>query len=100
MLSQSLAVFLVFALLAAALWLARRKGLATLALRIPGRNHGRTQRQLCVVERIPLTSQHSLHLVNCAGRLILVGVSPAGCNAVADLGAPPAEAASAANGMR
>ena len=98
MLSQSLAVFLVLALLAAVLWLARRKGLARLALLMPGRNNGRIQRQLCVVERIPLTRQHSLHLVNCGGRLILVGVSPAGCNAVADLGERTAEAASAASG--
>ena len=100
MLSQSLAVFLVLALLAALLWLARRKGLATLALRMPGKNNRRVPRQLCVVERIPLTGQHSLHLVNCAGRLILVGVSPAGCHAVVDLGEGAAEAAAATNGMR
>jgi hypothetical protein len=67
---------------------------------MPGKKNGRPPRQLCVVERIPLTGHHSLHLVNCAGRLILVGVSPAGCHAVADLGDRPGQAAAAANGMR
>lgn len=81
MLQQFLAVFLVLGLLIAALWLLRRKGLAKLNL-VPARNLGR-ERQMEVVERIPLTAQHSLHLVSLAGRLILVGVSPAGCSRIA-----------------
>lgn len=99
MLPSSLAVFLVLALLALLLWLARRKGLAALALRLPGRNAARASRQMRVVERLPLTGQHSLHLVACAGRLLVVAVSPGGCQTVADFAEAPAEA-SAASGSR
>jgi flagellar biosynthetic protein FliO len=81
MLQQLLAVFLVLGLLLAALWLLRRKGLAKLGGG-PARNLGRT-RQMEVVERIPLTAQHSLHLVSLAGRFIVVGVSPSGCSRIA-----------------
>ena len=81
MLQQFLAVFLVLGLLVGALWLLRRKGLAKLAIG-PVRSMGRA-RQMEVVERIPLTAQHSLHLVSLAGRLIVVGVSPAGCSRIA-----------------
>jgi flagellar biogenesis protein FliO len=91
-LSQSLAVFLVLALLGGLLWLARRKGLASLAVRLPGR----APRQMRVIERLPLSGHHSLHLVACAGRLILVAVSPGGCSALADFVETPAEVAAGA----
>jgi flagellar biosynthetic protein FliO len=81
MLQQFLAVFLVLALLLAALWLLRRKGLASLPLGLARPSASR--RRMQVVERIPLTAQHSLHLVSVAGRMIVVGVSPAGCNPLA-----------------
>ena len=97
-LSQSLAVFLVLALLGGLLWLARRKGLASLAVRLPGRGSGRVPRQMRVIERLPLSGHHSLHLVACAGRLILVAVSPSGCSALADFVETPAEASAAAGG--
>jgi flagellar biogenesis protein FliO len=97
-LSQSLAVFLVLALLGGLLWLARRKGLAALALRLPGRGSSRVPRQMRVIERLPLSGPHSLHLVACSGRLILVAVSPSGCRALADFAEMPAEAAAAAGG--
>jgi flagellar biogenesis protein FliO len=32
------------------------------------------------IERLPLTAQHSLHLVRVAGRVILIAVSPGGCS--------------------
>jgi flagellar biogenesis protein FliO len=99
-LSQSLAVFLVLALLGALLWVARRKGLAALTLRLPRQGNGRGPRQIRVVERLPLSGPHSLHLIACSGRLILVAVSPGGCKALADFPEVSAEAAAAAGGGR
>jgi hypothetical protein len=34
---------------------------------------------------VTLSAQHSLHLVSLGGRLIVVGVSPGGCNRIAVL---------------
>jgi flagellar biogenesis protein FliO len=99
-LSQSLAVFFVLALLGWVLWLGRRKGLAALAFRLPARASGRGPRRLRVVERLPLGGPHSLHLVACSGRLILVAVSPGGCSALADFAENSAEAVAAAGGPR
>jgi flagellar biosynthetic protein FliO len=97
-LSQSLAVFLVLALLAGLLWLARQKGLAALSGRFAGSGARRTSRQMRVLERLPLTGQHSLHLVECAGRLMVVAVSPGGCSTLANFGEQPSDAISAASG--
>ena len=83
MLQQFLAVFLVLALLMAALWLLRRKGFAS--VRLPLRRSSGAARKMQVVERVTLSAQHSLHLVSLGGRLIVVGVSPAGCNRIAVL---------------
>jgi flagellar biosynthetic protein FliO len=99
MLFQSLAVFAVLALLFGLLWLARRKGLAALAWRLPGRR-GAAERHMRVLERLPLGGQHSLHLVACAGRLLVVAVSPGGCSTVANFAEQPAEASAAAGGAR
>jgi flagellar biogenesis protein FliO len=95
---QSLAVFLVLALLCGLLWVARRKGLAVLSMRFAGSGSARIPRKMRLIERLPLNGQHSLHLVACAGRLILVAASPGGCNAVADFPENPGEAVSAAGG--
>jgi flagellar biogenesis protein FliO len=83
MLQQVLAVFLVLALLLAALWLARRKGFAS--LRLPLVRSAGGVRNMQVVERVTLSAQHSLHLVSLGGRLIVVGVSPAGLSRIAVL---------------
>jgi flagellar biosynthetic protein FliO len=98
MLSPALAVFVVMALLFGLLWLARRKGLAALSLRLVTPGSGRATKQMRVVERVPLTGQHSLHLVACAGRLLVVAVSPGGCSTLADLTEPPAETRSVTSG--
>jgi len=74
---QLASVLGVLAILIAVLLLLSRKG--ALRLNFGGRNGSRTKK-LEVVERLPLTPQHSLHLVRLADRLILLGVSPAGCN--------------------
>jgi flagellar biogenesis protein FliO len=81
MLPQSLAVFLVLALLLGALWLLRRQGLAGygLAAGLNGTSRRTTGRRLRVVERLALTQQHSLHLVSIGDQLVVFATSPAGC---------------------
>lgn len=70
---QMLAALAVLALLGATLWWLRRKGMAAPLL---ARKSGR---RLELLERLPLTAQHSLHLVRIADRALLVAVSPSGC---------------------
>jgi len=82
MVQQSMAVFLVLGLLFGALWLLRRKSLRGFGLL--SRQAGGV-RQLRVIERISLTPQHSVHLVQVADTWLVVGVSPAGCNSLASL---------------
>ncbi len=74
-LQQILGVLVVLGCLAASLWWLRRKGFAQFAL--PSRSQ--SDRRMRVVERLALTTQHSVHLISVDGRSILVGVSPAGC---------------------
>jgi flagellar biogenesis protein FliO len=100
MLPPALAIFLVLALLFGLLWLARRKGLAALSLGFRARGGGPTARQMRVVERIPLSGPHSLHLVACGGRLLMVAASPTGCCTLADFAEPSGEARSAMGGAR
>lgn len=78
MLGQFSAVLFVLLLLIAALWLLRRKGLAGLNVAMSRRLA--RQKLMQVIERVPLTANHSLHLVRIHDRVILIGVSPAGCN--------------------
>jgi flagellar biogenesis protein FliO len=65
----------VLALLLLCLWWLRRKGLATPVWRGPGR----VGRQLESIERLPLTPNHSLHLVRWGAHDLLIASSPAGC---------------------
>ena len=75
---QILAVALVLGLLFAVLYLLRRQGTATFGgLR---RTRGTVLRRLEVIERMPLTAQHSLHLVRFDDRTILLALYPGGCN--------------------
>lgn len=73
---QLLAVALVLGALCAAVWLLKRKGWA----------HGRVSSfrdarvKLEIVGRLSLTPQHSVHLIRLADRVLLVGLSPNGCN--------------------
>ena len=69
-------VVLVLALLAGLLWTLRNRGLAS--FRLGARASGPTKR-LQVIERLPLTASHSLHLVRMADRVLLIGVAPSGC---------------------
>jgi flagellar biogenesis protein FliO len=62
----------------AVLFVLRRQGTASLAGLRPTR--GATPRRLEVIERLPLSAQHSLHLIRLDGRTLLLGLYPGGCN--------------------
>jgi len=68
-------VFFVLALLGGMLWVFRNKGMATFRVR---KSSG-GGRQLEVVERLPLTPSHSVHLIRVGNRTLLIGVAPGGC---------------------
>jgi len=81
---QMAAVGVVMAVFAAVLWLLRRGGLAqargwTAALL---RARGPAPRTLERLERLPLSAQHTLHLVRLGERALLLASTPAGCTLV------------------
>jgi hypothetical protein len=76
MMQQGLMAVTVLCLLALTLWWLRRKGMATF---VAGRRTAHTRR-LQALERLPLTAQHSLHLVRAAGKVVLISSSPSGCS--------------------
>ena len=69
-------VLAVFGLLGLLLWVLKRRGLASLNL---GGRRGGSARQVEVLERVPLTPQHALHLVRVSGKVLLIGTAPSGC---------------------
>jgi len=69
-------VLAVFALLGALLWFLKRRGLASLSI---GKRRGGNLRRVEVLERVPLTPQHALHLVRVSDKLLLIGTAPSGC---------------------
>lgn len=79
MVEQILAAVFVIALLLATVWLLRRKGMAS---GMPLWRRGDKSTSMQVVERLHLTSQHSLHLVRLGDELILIGVSPSSCGRI------------------
>ena len=87
LISQTIAVFVVLALLAGALWWLRRKGFASFS--VAGRT--KSGKRMEVVERLQLTPQHSLHLVRLGETGILLSIFPNGCAVIEKLAAlPPA----------
>ena len=72
---QVTAVVFVMVSLAGCLWLLRAKGLATFSALHTRRRAG----ALDLVERLPLSAQHSLYLVRFRERELLVAVSGASC---------------------
>jgi flagellar biogenesis protein FliO len=74
---QILAVLFVLGSLCGTLFWLRGKGVA----RFSGAGFRRPSgRRMQPLERLPLTPQHSLHLVRVGGRVLLIGVSPGGCS--------------------
>ena len=80
---ELLGVAAVFALLGILVWVGRRKG--TLAGASFSRPGGRT---LELVERLPLTAHHSVHLVRAGDRTLLVAVHNSGVTLLGDLAKP------------
>ncbi len=83
-LRQSLSVLLVFSLLGAALWALRRGGRVSFLGLARKRILGDT-RSMIAVERLPLTPQHTLHMVRVNGQELLVATHPQGCTVLTDL---------------
>ncbi len=75
-LEQITMIFIVFVLLGGMLWYLRHKGMAS--FRFTSKNAG-SGRQLELIERLPLTPSHSVHLIRVANRTLLIGVAPNGC---------------------
>jgi len=74
---QALVVVFVLGLLGATLYWLRGQGMA----RFGGKGMGRgAARRMQTIERLALSPQHSLHLVNVSGRVLLIAVSPGGCS--------------------
>ncbi len=69
-------VLAVFALLGALLWFLKRRGLASLNI---SPRRGGNGRRVEVLERVPLTPQHALHLVRVSDKVLLIGTAPSGC---------------------
>lgn len=72
-------VLLVFALLGGLLWFTKRRGLVSFPM---GTRRGANGRRLEVLERVPLTAQHALHLVRVADRTVLIVTAPSSCTLV------------------
>ena len=70
--AQILLAMAVPGALAALLWWLQRRGFARFSS--PGQ-----ARRMQVVERLPLTAQHSLHLVRIEDKLLIVASAPGGC---------------------
>lgn len=87
---QIVAILLVLGLLVGTLTLLRKRGLAQFSPRL----HLRSSRskEIQVIERVSLSPQHSLHLVNVRDDLFLIGTSPTGCNKIACFAASEDEA--------
>lgn len=85
---QALSVVVVLALLGAALWWLRSRGMAQFAFKTPGTGK---RKSIQVIERMALTPQHSLHLVRVADRTMLIAASPAGCSILEGFSEPARE---------
>lgn len=76
MFQQLFAVAGVLGALCIVIWALKRKGWANVSVRRPRQ----TERRLEVIDRLALTPHHSVHLIRLADRVLLIGLSPSGCN--------------------
>jgi flagellar biogenesis protein FliO len=74
---QAVVVMAVLGALGIALYVLRSRGMVRFGLKGMGEA---SSRRLQAIERLPLTAQHSLHLVKVSGRTMLIAVSPGGCS--------------------
>lgn len=74
------AVALVLALLGGALWALRKRGAGG-----PFSFARGTARRMEVVERVPLSAQHALHLVRVGERSFVISTSPSSCALVTEV---------------
>lgn len=78
---QFAGVLIILALLGLSLWFARNRGFARWnSLRKPSR-----ERTITVLERVPLTAQHTLHLLAVGDRRLLVTSSPTACQLISEI---------------
>jgi flagellar biogenesis protein FliO len=72
----------VLGILVTALYLLKQRGIA----RFTGiRKLGGADRIVKVVERIPLTAQHTMHLVQIGHRRVLISSSPGSCQLITEI---------------
>src|SRR5271169_1261355 len=88
-LRQLFSVLLVFSLLGTVLWALRRRGRVSFPL-FPGQGFARKRilgntRAMIAIERLPLTPQHTLHVVRVNGRELVVATHPQGCTVVTEV---------------
>jgi flagellar biogenesis protein FliO len=79
-------VLAVFALLGALLWFAKRRGMASFPVSLRRAGGGK---RVEVLERVPLTAQHALHLVRVGDRTVLIATAPSSCTLLDSPVAPP-----------
>lgn len=87
---QIMMVLAVFALLGALLWFAKRRGMASFPMSLRRAGGGR---RVEVLERIPLSAQHALHLVRVGDRTVLIATAPTSCTLLDTPVAPQASMA-------
>ena len=87
-------VVVVFSLLGASLWLARRGGRVAIAGKRFWTPATKTKK-LTAVEKLSLTPQHTLHIVRVDGRELIVATHPQGCTLLSEKQAEIARGASA-----
>jgi flagellar biogenesis protein FliO len=71
---QCLALVLVFGILGGAVWLLRSRQLPSIRMR--------GERRMQVIERVSLTSNHTLCLVKMGGRLMMIATAPSSCHLI------------------
>jgi flagellar biogenesis protein FliO len=85
---QFFLVLVVLGILVTALYLLKQRGV----VRFKGLPGG-PDRVMKVVERVPLTAQHTVHLVQIGHRKVLIASSPGSCQLITEISEQDAEVA-------
>ncbi len=81
---QFVGILIVLGGLIALLWYARKRGFARLNIGSTAAN-----RIVKVVERVPLTPQHTLFVISVAGRTLVLSSSPGSCQVITEVNGEP-----------